>query len=432
MNIRWNDQFLKDCKKILNQHTRKELSIALEKISEIAGKEVDEKLLRQGFENHDEPSPFFFLKESRPSKVVKNKPATKGEPVVKDEPEIEDPVAKAERKEESSREKSQIKLLVDELRQARARQSFIDELADNKTPPKIIPREKNSGIRELTAVVLASDWHVEEPVLPESVAYRNEYNLVIAEQRIERFFNGIIWNIEHQRASGRLAINDLVLWLGGDFMSGHIHPELVESSQLSPTEASLWLKPRICDGIFSLLKRLDLAHVEIPCSFGNHGRTTDKPRISTGYANSFEWLMYHSIKDEFKNEKQVHFEITGSPHQYVNVYDRILHFHHGDDIKYQGGVGGLTIPLMKAIPAWDLVKRADIHNIGHFHTLTDFNRAVVNGSLIGYGPYSQRIRAAFEDPTQAMYYVDKVRGKCMTTALWVEDTNSYKASRQAG
>jgi hypothetical protein len=331
----------------------------------------------------------------------------------------QDIVEKHDEQRRASFERAQRDSLIEELKQLRMRQSFIDNLSASSEPPKIMPRERSGKVREMTAVVLASDWHVEEPVDPESVAYRNEYDLAIADKRIERFFKAIIWNVEHQRASGRVKIRDLVLWLGGDFMTGYIHPELMESNLLSPTETIRWLLPRLRNGIATLLEHLDLDHVEIPCSFGNHGRTTDKIRVSTGYANSFEWLMYHSLADEFRNEKRIHFEITNSGHQYVRVYDWILHFHHGDDVRYQGGVGGIGIPLLKAVDAWDRIIKAEVHCIGHWHTLRDFGRAVVNGSLIGFAPYSQRIRADFESPQQAMFYVDSKRGKTMLTPLWV-------------
>lgn len=400
MRISWSDKLLKNCQRILKKFTRDQFDAALAEISTVAGQEVTGGALRSAFATHRLASPITFLQKPK---------------------FIPDPVQKAEEKEEESQDKRHIKQLVEQLREARARQSFLDAVSSYKAPPKIMKREKRSGIREMTAVVLASDWHVEEPVTPESVAYRNEYNLEIADRRVERFFQGIIWNVEHQRASSRIAINDLVLWLGGDLMTGYIHPELMESNELSPTETVRWLLPRIRDGIYTLMQSLDLAHLEIPCSFGNHGRTTEKRRISTGFANSYEWLLYHSLADEFRREKKVHFEVTNSSHQYVQVYNKTLHFHHGDELKYAGGVGGLAIPLLKAIPQWDMIKRADIHNIGHFHQLSDFGRGVVNGSLIGFGPYSQSIKATFEVPAQAMYYVDSNRGKCMMTPLWVEE-----------
>ena len=335
-----------------------------------------------------------------------------------------DPVVEFEERQAESRDRRAVKQLVEQLRETKARVAFVEELARHRAPPKILRRERASGVREMTAVVLASDWHVEETVDPAGIAYRNAYNLEIAERRIARFFGAIAWNIEHQRASGRIAIRDLVLWLGGDLMTGYIHEELVESNALSPTETILWLAPKLRDGISTLLETLKLDRIEVPCSYGNHGRTTEKSRISTGYANSFEWLMYNNLASEFRKEKRMHFEITASGHQYVEVYDQVLHFHHGDDVKYNGGIGGLAIPLMKRIPMWERTRPANVHNIGHFHQLKDFGRAVVNGSLIGYNAYAQRIGADFEPPQQAMYYMDSKRGKTMSTPLWVESSEA--------
>ena len=340
------------------------------------------------------------------------------------------PIAKREAQDRAAQTRKQIQELIDQLKEAQARQAFLDKAAGYHAPPRLMAREKKSGIRELAAVVIASDWHVEEPVDPESVAYRNEYNLKIADERVRRFFQAIIWNIEHHRASGKIVIRDLILGLLGDFITGYIHPELVEINQLSPTDALRWILPRLRDGIWTLLNVLQLEHIELPCSHGNHGRTTDKTRIATGAQNSFEHLMYHTLAEEFRKEKRVHFEITASAHQYVDAYGHIIHCTHGDEVKYQGGIGGLGIPLLKAVPMWDRVKEAHVHCLGHHHQFRDYGRAIVNGSLIGFSPYSQSIRAEFEVPQQAMFYIDKVHGKAMVTALWVADLE--KQARRLG
>jgi hypothetical protein len=677
-----------------------------------------------------------------------------------DKPEPATPLNPLERRaalDKAAVARKEMEGLVDQVNEFKARQAFLDAAAGFKAPPVLLPREKKSGIRELCPIVLASDWHVEENVDPESVARRNIYSLEIAEERMERFWQGIMWNIEHHRASGKVAIRDLVLWLGGDLITGYIHPELVEIAELSPTGAIRWLISRLRNGIATLLERLKLDRLVIPCSYGNHGRchddttelltargwrkyneitkgdlvatyrmsdgaaewqplqdvyvaqydgpmvavttktadfmvtprhrmvvksahhdherfveiqefldretlgsnsfpkcavghdeeyrevsddeltligwvmtdgcyptsndggtdvriyqskpegvaaitallkrlglefstfvrerdlpiicgkqvrsvrpdttfnifrrstprllhilpdkhtvpawmqrlsrrqfdvfldglmagdghtrgreereiervlygrrefldqiqalavvngiparvrednrgnfilslptsrrihindwsksvkilpysgviwcgtvangtlitrrngiplvsgnTTDKTRIATGAHNSFEWLMYHMIANEFRDEERIVFEITASAHQYVDVFGSIVHFHHGDEVRYNGGIGGLGIPLLKAIPSWELVKPAALHCLGHHHTLRDFGRAVVNGSLIGYTPYSQSIRCEFELPQQAMFFWDRSRGKCMFTPLWVSDLEKDK------
>lgn len=331
-----------------------------------------------------------------------------------------DRVARAEQRERERKRREDERRFVEEVREMRSRQAHLDKVGTDLPPPVVPRRERASGLRELTAVALASDWHVEEGVDPAQVAGRNEFNLLVAAERVERFFQAIRWNVEHQRASGHLKIRDLVLWLGGDLMSGYIHEELIEGNALSPTQTIRWLQPRIEGGIRFLAKELQLESVVVPCSYGNHGRTTAKPRVSTGFKNSFEWLMYHSLADQFRGDKRVRFHVTDGAHQYVQVYAHDpLHFHHGDDVRFQGGVGGIAVPLLKAAAQWQTVRRSSVHCIGHWHQQRDFRTAVVNGSLIGFGPYSFRVRADYEPPMQTLFFVDRDRGKCLHTDLWV-------------
>ncbi len=307
--------------------------------------------------------------------------------------------------------------MVDRLREANARSTFVESIAQ-PPPPPIVASESASGLREGTAVVLASDWHVEETVDPIQVTGRNEYNLAISARRSSKFFDGVRWLVNFNR--GAFAIRSLILWIGGDIISGYIHPELAESNELSPVEAVLFAKGLISNGIAKLLTDPQLERLVVPCSFGNHGRTTEKRRIQTGAENSYEWLMYNVLRDEWAHEPRVEFVVDRSAHQYVNVYGDDLHFTHGDELKYGGGIGGLTIPLMKRVPAWDRVRRSTVHHLGHFHQYMPLRRAVVNGSLIGFNPFAMSIGAEPEPPQQAFYIYDSKRGKCMETPVWVD------------
>jgi len=109
-------------------------------------------------------------------------------------------------------------------------------------------------------------------------------------------------------------------------------------------------------------------------------------------------------------EKRVKFTLEEAYHTYLTVYGRVLRFHHGHNVRYGGGVGGLTIPTNKAIAQWNTVFRADVDFFGHHHTFTLHNNFVVNGSLIGYNGYAITIKAPFEKPKQAFLLLDKDRG----------------------
>jgi len=263
---------------------------------------------------------------------------------------------------------------------------------------------------EAVAVFCASDWHVEETVTSASTNGLNEFNLTIAEERIRTFFTSSVRLTEIQRSG--CDIREAILWLGGDLMSGFIHEELQETNELTPTETILWLRDRLVEGITYLRKHFDGS--KIVANYGNHGRTTKKPRHATGYKNSYEWLLYSILASQIPGVEWI---VADSYMTYVPVYDRMLRFHHGDGLKYQGGIGGLTIPTEKAIASWNKAKLADLDVFGHWHTQQQNPKWVSNGSLIGYNAYALSIKAAYERPQQTFFLFDRHRGRTITAPI---------------
>jgi hypothetical protein len=269
---------------------------------------------------------------------------------------------------------------------------------------------------EAVAIALASDWHVEETVESSSVNGLNEYNLPTAKRRIEKFFSTIARLTEIERHGAK--IDDLILWLGGDLMTGMIHEELAESNSKTPTQVILWLQDRLADGLATL--KPHFKRILIPTSYGNHGRTTVKPRHATGAAHSYEWLLYRILEGRCHGDQQIEFQIADSYFNFMTVFDRRLRFHHGDGLKFQGGIGGLTIPTEKAIASWNKSpNRADLDLFGHWHQYQQARHWLCNGSLIGYNAYALSIKASFEPPTQTYFLLDKKRGRTMTSPIYL-------------
>ena len=269
---------------------------------------------------------------------------------------------------------------------------------------------------EAVAIALASDWHVEETVEAASVNGLNEYRLPIAKTRIEKFFSTIARLTEIERHGAK--IDDLVLWLGGDLMTGMIHEELAESNSKTPTQVILWLQDRLADGLATL--KPHFKRILIPTSYGNHGRTTVKPRHATGAAHSYEWLLYRILEGRFHGDQQIEFQIADSYFNFMTVYDRRLRFHHGDALKYNGGVGDISIGVNKAIAAWNRSpNRADLDLFGHWHRYQQNSNWLCNGSLIGFNAYALSIKASFEPPLQTYFLLDKKRGRTMTSPIYL-------------
>lgn len=323
--------------------------------------------------------------------------------------------------------KSQNALLLERLDAAEHAAGVAEELESHEVEVTI-ERRASGAAREATAVVLASDWHVEETVEADTVNGLNAYDLSVAEKRAERFFDGIRHLVGYHQE--HFELRDLVLWLGGDLITGYIHEELVEGNSLSPTYAASFVRALLGEGIRYLLRETSLERIVVPCSHGNHGRTTAKARIATAAANSFEHFMYRMLRDDFAGEPRVQFHIARGAFLYVDVYDKTIRFHHGDFVRYAGGVGGISIPLNKAIARWQVDRHADLTCIGHYHQYSPGQRVVTNGSLIGYGPYAQAV-ASYEPAQQAFFLVDSKRGPCMHTPIWCEASDEPDSERSA-
>ncbi len=294
---------------------------------------------------------------------------------------------------------------------------FLNLLGEARDP-EAWEQEIKKGTSHATAIACASDWHIEEPVDSKKVSGKNRFNLNIAEQRIHKFFEKIPVYVDRYVPMTK----ELILWLGGDFYSGHIHDDLIQTCALSPNNACLWWMERVNDGISFLRKEMPKLNLLIPCNDGNHGRITEKMRVSTRTENSLEWFTYKVMeRDWHRRDAKVRFRVCDGYHLILEVHGRLIRFHHGDGINYQGGVGGLSIPTRKAIAQWNKANRVDLDVFGNWHGHEDGGIYFRNGSLIGYGAYSVKIKADYEPPMQGFLVFDKKFGLRQSTRIFVGD-----------
>lgn len=278
---------------------------------------------------------------------------------------------------------------------------------DGGTKHKPYKPKKPSG--SATGVVGLADWHCEEEVDPASVNGLGHYTLDIAATRIKAVGHNTLLLLDAQRKLSH--IKDLVVWLGGDMITGMIHEELAEGNSLSPTEACMWVEKQIIGLLDHWLEYADVDSITVVTSYGNHGRTNQKPRIATAAKHSFEWWMYNHLANLFdiRGEKRVTFKIERSYHNWLDIQGKQVRFHHGDWLKYQGGVGGISIPVNKSINEWNKAQRADYDFFGHWHQHEKHAHWCACNCLIGYNAYAQSIKASWSEPSQTFAVFDKAR-----------------------
>jgi len=291
-------------------------------------------------------------------------------------------------------------------------------------PIQQFKRRSKGKAKGVSVIAPATDWHVEEGVSLEGTGGKNFFNLVEAERRIKQFYAKVVKIIDWQ--NGLAPVTELWHPLLGDLLSGYIHDELAESNELSPTEACVFLQEMITSGIEFLLKETKLP-IYIPTCVGNHGRTTQKMRIKTSYKNSYEWLLYSTLARYYNSNPRVNFKVGKAYHNICEIQKRKVRFHHGDGIRYQGGVGGISIPVNKAIAQWDKIEQADLDVFGHYHTyLWNYNKWVSCGSLMGYNEYSISIKADWQHPTQTLIVLDHDFGVTMSIPIFLTKAGGAK------
>lgn len=256
---------------------------------------------------------------------------------------------------------------------------------------------------ESVAVVLASDWHVEEMVKLEWTNGMSEYSTDIAKRCSEQFFQNTVKLLEKESKATK--IDTLVLALLGDFITNYLHDENVETCTLAPADAILFAQDLLVAGIEYLLNNTKVKLI-IPCHVGNHSRTTDKVHFSTEAGNSWESVIYRNMQLYFSKNKRVTFLISKAYVSYLDLGGYVIAFHHGHGFRFGGAIGGITTAVVKWRDKIEQSRKADLYCFGHHHTQFDGRLFLANGSMIGYGARAQALGYAYEPRSQTFFLVN--------------------------
>lgn len=270
-----------------------------------------------------------------------------------------------------------------------------------------------------TPFLVLSDWHVEELVDPRTIGGKNKYTLEIAKERSERLFQNT-----HKlmtEVSQDMAVTDVAIFLLGDFITGNIHEENVENAQLGPIPAVHYAQDLLESGLRFLLEHTKF-NFTVFCKVGNHSRITKRVHASTEADNALETAMYVGMARNFRDESRIRFCIEPSYHSITIIQGTSVRYHHGHAVSYGGGIGGLHIPLRKAIKSWNETEYADFDIMGHYHSFKEHttHKYMVNGSLIGYNAYAERVKAVLEPPIQGFGVFHSKYGPTRLTPVYAE------------
>ncbi len=285
-------------------------------------------------------------------------------------------------------------------------------------PVEITPTFGGKNDNEAAVCFAIGDWHSEEIVNPATMNNKNEHTIEIHQKRQERFWQKALGLFRLIEAG--VKVPTIVLALLGDFITNDIHDaDSAENNALLPIDAIMMVENEIAGGVNFLLEHTD-SQIIIDTHSGNHARTTRKVRIASERGHSLEHYMYAHLARLFATEPRVTFRVNEGYHSFLNIYDVRVRLHHGHAVNYQGGVGGITIPVNKAIAQWNKETTVDLDVFGHFHQAFDGGNFICNGSMIGYNAFAKFIKAGYEVPKQMMFVIDKKHGRTCTWPVYVQ------------
>jgi predicted phosphodiesterase len=299
---------------------------------------------------------------------------------------------------------------------------------DIKPPQWIVEPPKQQPMFHGVPTLFLSDVHHGERVFTNQVNGANAFNMDISRKRLERTFKRATYLLHQVFQNPNYP--GIVLPLGGDMVSGNIHEELRETNEAPIFEVVIDLAEILSAGIRLLAE--EFGRVFVPCVVGNHGRLDKKPRAKYAPSDNYEYILYHMLLKEFRDDERVTILVSDSLTLHYRVYGTRYLLTHGHQFKGGAGIAGNVTPWslgdfrlrkqMQSMSSWTKHPvEYDVMIFGHFHSYFPGRGFLVNGSVKGFDEYAKLSGFAFEPPQQALWLTNPEYGMTFNCAVYCED-----------
>lgn len=286
-------------------------------------------------------------------------------------------------------------------------------------PEKVEPPRPVIRKTKETAVLLISDWHIGEVVSEEETLGLGAFNSEIATARVELIAEKTIDLITGYTRS---KIDTIVVGALGDMVSGQIHEELERTQDLNAAEQVYLSALLLAYLLDELSAYFQIRFVGV---VGNHGRLKKKPEAKEKYVN-WDYIVYQIASLLLRDNNRIEWNISKSPHAFVEIEGHLFLFTHGDAVRSWAGIPWYGISRYANNMREILNRRSLILDglcMGHFHQPADIARIngpiLVNGSLKGPDEYSLQFGAAMQ-ASQVLFGVSKEYPETFRYTLWLD------------
>ena len=304
--------------------------------------------------------------------------------------------------------------LKQELTDSKRSSGLFKELAsiiENTKPIDYIPElriNKKSSKSEESAILLLSDSHADQQILPQRVNNLESYNFNTFCKRCEKIVETTISHLTENMST--FSYKTLYIFSLGDLISGTIHGAKEHSEWKNSIKSSINTGEVFARMISDL--SVHFQKIVFVAVNGNHGKYGFKKNYRESLEN-WDYLVATQIKTRLKNlidAGRVDVEIPDSWSALVKIYDYNCLLMHGDDFK--GGSAGLPHYAIQR-KTYRLISLGAITNtlphytfLGHFHSSGALSNTIgktfINGAMPATDDFAYNSLSAYSEPSQTL------------------------------
>ena len=280
------------------------------------------------------------------------------------------------------------------------------------------PPTKGKSSEPQVMVAALTDTHVGEQVFSPQLMSMNSYDYDIFNRRLSGWAMQVLNLATYRR--NICPINELMIPMLGDMISGDIHEELSRTNLDNCMMQMMHVASSIAQALMFLAPHFKT--IKVPCVVGNHGRMTRKPPMKDKYMD-WDYLAYQWMAAFCANQKNIQFDIPKSFAHIVDVAGKNVLMFHGDAISGGGssasisrmignmrGVIQFKQALESTIVEHDGVMPGNFTDVmmGHFHRVDVMDigtgSAYICGTMKGGDEFALQGGQAITPPKQVVTY----------------------------
>ena len=273
----------------------------------------------------------------------------------------------------------------------------------------IIPHAPFDPRHEEVAVVTFSDLHLSETVKLSESNGINEYNTIIAANRVFEYAQKVKSILTRHQAMYK--IKSIWVPILGDIINGSIHPELITTNDMTDP-AAVVLGSRLLHMFLEELASLGIP-IEVDAIHGNHPRMSVKMPTKKQAHTNLDWLMYEYLAGHFKRDPRIKINIHTSQIGMKNILGWNYVFEHG--ISVSSGAEEAFEDRIRAVFDDPVFRKATGYKgasfdqivIGNMHKPKFLERTVVNGTFTGQNELGMSWRLKPIKAQQLMWGISK-------------------------